>query len=217
MKQLIIILGLIGLLLAPRGIFAASETLTVEAGITPDSFFYFLDIWGDKLVELLTFSEESKVTLALDQAEERLAEAEVMTEEGLTELADQARNRYQERMEIAIQQAEQVREQVREQVMERVANAAVRHLTVLKERIENSPEEASGTLQKALEVSNQGLETSLRVISEEKRGNIIQQLDEIFPGLEEGIQKGAEQGKSNVDTVEEELDELLNRSQGQQD
>jgi hypothetical protein len=210
LKKLFLTLIVAVFLIAP-GLTFAQEGL-VDPGITPDSIFYFLDTWSEKIVEFFAFSDEAKVEVAIAQAEERLAEAETMADQGLNELADQTRQRYQERIETALQRATQAREQVRERVMEQIAQATSKHFGVLKSRLEQVEDATKDALQNALEVSNRGLETSLEVLSQEKRGEILKNLQNALPDLEESIQKGAGEGRQDLDVVKEELQDVIDRS-----
>lgn len=69
-----------------------------EAGVTPDSILYPIDITIDNLRVTISSSDEKKAKVIADIAQERLGESEVMTEEGKTELADEALQEYNEKM-----------------------------------------------------------------------------------------------------------------------
>ncbi len=60
-----------------------------DAGITPDSIFYFFDIALENLDLALTFDEEAKVEKFIAYAEERLAEAEEMNDEEKQEFVEE--------------------------------------------------------------------------------------------------------------------------------
>ncbi|MBI5400998.1 MAG: hypothetical protein HZB12_02710 [Candidatus Yonathbacteria bacterium] len=47
---------------------------TVDPGLVPGDFFYFLDRWGEGLNTFLTFNKEKKARLHLEYAKERVAE-----------------------------------------------------------------------------------------------------------------------------------------------
>ncbi|MDH5781614.1 MAG: DUF5667 domain-containing protein, partial [Dehalococcoidia bacterium] len=61
-------------------------------GITPDSPFYFADKWAKQLTLMFTFKEEAKVRKALQYAEERLAELDVMLAKNRVREATEANN-----------------------------------------------------------------------------------------------------------------------------
>lgn len=58
------------------------NTKLTDPGTTPDSFFYFLDIAMDNLALAMTFNSDDKIEKELEIAEERLAEARAMAENG---------------------------------------------------------------------------------------------------------------------------------------
>jgi hypothetical protein len=93
----------------PTGAFAAeaAETESLpEAGMAPDSPFYFMERWGEQISLAFTFNAEKKVQKALRYAEERLAEAEAMAEQNKVRAMERAANEYQNCLEIATQNME---------------------------------------------------------------------------------------------------------------
>ena len=77
--------------------YAQGEELP-DPGITPDSPFYFLDNWGKMIGLFLAFGPEAKVKKALEYAEERLAEAQVMATKNKSVEVKQAAGGYGEFM-----------------------------------------------------------------------------------------------------------------------
>ncbi len=61
--------------------FAQDKQVTLpSAGLTPESPFYFLDLFGENLREFFTFNPEAKAKLQIEFAGERIAEIKVMVE-----------------------------------------------------------------------------------------------------------------------------------------
>ena len=77
MKKLVIVLFL-GLSFSSGLIFAQSQTGLPNAGLTPESPFYFLDRLGEALREFFTFNPEAKAKLQITFAAERMAEIKVI-------------------------------------------------------------------------------------------------------------------------------------------
>lgn len=77
---------------APASLAQSNEL--PDPGITPDSPFAFLDRWGEALGLFFARGAEARAAKQLRYAEERLAEAEVMAEEGKSEEAEEAVDRY---------------------------------------------------------------------------------------------------------------------------
>ncbi len=71
---------LISSLFVPLFIFAQNQAVLPNAGLTPESPFYFLDKLGETLREFFTFNPEAKAHLQIDFASERIAEVKVILE-----------------------------------------------------------------------------------------------------------------------------------------
>ena len=86
--------------------YAEGENISTEskvqeqAGVTPDSYLYFLDRALDNLKVLLTFDDEQKMETIANIVEERLAESKVMTEKDKLELAKKALEDFNNKVEI---------------------------------------------------------------------------------------------------------------------
>lgn len=93
MKKVIAFI-LSGLLLFCVPAYAADGDTTVDAGITPDSILYTADKLVEDIQLALTFDDQKDADLLLQFANERLAEAKVMTEEEKTEFVQSAVNDY---------------------------------------------------------------------------------------------------------------------------
>ena len=70
----------ISLLFIPFLVFAQNQTGLPNAGLTPESPFYFLDKFGETLREFFTFNPEGKARLQIVFAAERVAEVKVILE-----------------------------------------------------------------------------------------------------------------------------------------
>ena len=71
---------LISLLFIPVLAFAHEPVALPNAGLTPESAFYFVDKIGEALREFFTFNPEGKAHLQIDFAAERVAEIKVILE-----------------------------------------------------------------------------------------------------------------------------------------
>jgi len=61
-------------------VFAQNQAVLPNAGLTPESNFYFLDKFGEALREFFTFNPEGKARLQITFASERVAEIKVILE-----------------------------------------------------------------------------------------------------------------------------------------
>ena len=71
---------IISLLIAPVLVLAQNGTPLPNAGLTPESPFYFIDKLGEILREFFTFSPEGKARLQIEFAAERVAEIKIVLE-----------------------------------------------------------------------------------------------------------------------------------------
>lgn len=150
--------------------YAQDEELELpDPGITPDSPFYVLDIWGEKMGLFFAFGAEAKAERALGYAEERLAEAHAMAVRNNPNGIGVATNGYKEHVSLAVQKMEEARNQGVDisEVSEIVALATAKHLFVLDEVMGIVPEEAKGAITQAREVSINGLGNGLRLLAGE--------------------------------------------------
>lgn len=67
-------------ILSPAEGFAQNQAVLPNAGLTPESPFYFLDKFGEALREFFTFNPEGKARLQITFAAERIAEIKVVLE-----------------------------------------------------------------------------------------------------------------------------------------
>ena len=70
----------ISLLFVPILAFAHEPVALPDAGLTPESTFYFLDKLGEALREFFTFNPDAKAHLQIDFAAERIAEIKIILE-----------------------------------------------------------------------------------------------------------------------------------------
>lgn len=135
-----------------------------QAGITPDSPFYFLDQWGEGIGMTFAFSNQAKVNKALKYSEEKLAEMKEMTENN--KQTEKASENYQHYLELAQRKSDQVQQRKKEKVTERVASSTSKHLSVLEDVLSKVPEQAQAAITKAKNESKQGHLKALEALSQ---------------------------------------------------
>jgi len=148
---ILIILGLVGFSL----VFAQASTLP-DAGILPDSPFYFLKTWKEQIQLFFTFGAERKAKQYLHLAEVRLAEYQKMIERGKLTIANRTLAKYQEQLSRALEKAEELEsknEDKAKEVSAKIQESISKHLQVLQDNIAKVPEAAKQRLQKAIEAS----------------------------------------------------------------
>lgn len=85
---------------------AADENTKKVAGLTPDSWFYPFENLIESVEVSITFSEKGKAELLIGFANERLAEAQIMTEKNQTELVQKLITAYTKTIERANHQVQ---------------------------------------------------------------------------------------------------------------
>lgn len=70
----------ISFLFTPLLVFSQNRAVLPNAGLTPESNFYFLDTFGEALRQFFTFNPEGKARLQITFAAERIAEIKVILE-----------------------------------------------------------------------------------------------------------------------------------------
>jgi hypothetical protein len=78
-----------------------SPSKTPNAGLTPDSFFYFLDTFSEKIGMFLSFSKKKKAEKALKYSEEKIEEIKLLIERKKQEALEKARERLEQLLELA--------------------------------------------------------------------------------------------------------------------
>ncbi len=148
--------------------YAQDEELP-DPGITPDSPFYFFDTLGKNIGMFFAFGPEAKARKALQYAEERLAEAQVMAVKNRVREMTRAANDYDGFMAMVNQRSEEARRQgASDNITERVALATSKHLSVLDSIKDKVPEQAKAAIARARTASMNGQKNALRALAKVK-------------------------------------------------
>lgn len=108
-----------------------------EAGILPDSPFYFVKLLFEKLRGILIFSEEAKVKYQLELAGLRLKEAEALALKGKIQRAEEIVARYKVILDKVNAKIDEV--------------SRAKHIQVLEGVLERVPEQAKNIIRQVLE------------------------------------------------------------------
>lgn len=200
-KTLVIALFLV---FAVVGTASAQTTDLPAPGSVPGSPFYFLDRFFEGVGTFFTFGNSAKAERYLALAEERLAEARALAEQG-NERAQDAIADFEEQVADAKERAEQAGDFDLE---ERVTDATTKHLSVLDEVLERVPEQAKASIAAAKERSMRGQIEALRGIA----GRDPEAAVDIFSRAAEGRLRAAEaraNGQGGDGEEAEDVEELL--------
>ena len=167
---------IVSTLLFSGTVYAQIDEELPNPGITPDSSFYFLDIWGKKIGLFFAFGAEAKARKALQYAEERLAEAQVMAGKNKPQAVTVATGGYDEYMTMSVEKIGEASEEGVDisEVSEIVALATSKHLFVLDGVMDIVPEEAKEAIAQARGVSINGQGNALRALAGEKPERAIE-------------------------------------------
>lgn len=194
MQKLFLVLALTALVFV--GSSQAQVSDLPDPGLLPNSPFYFLKRFTERIGTFLTFGEVARAQRMLDISEKRLAEAGALAARGLPEVAERTLQNYQEYLNQAVERAETAKARGFDvdNVLERVAGATLRHQAVLAEVYEKVPEQAKPAIERAMQAGLRGHEEALRAVSSQKQEEVLERVeqkrDEVKQRLEELRQEG---------------------------
>ncbi len=131
-----------------------------DAGLTPDSPFYFLKSWKEQIQLFFTFGAENKANQYLHLAGVRLADYQKLVEKGKTEIAQKTLEKDRSQLNRALTKAEELKtngEDVKN-ITETIQQAISKHLEILQQNLEKVPEQARKGIENAIENSSKVLE-----------------------------------------------------------
>ncbi len=174
-------------------------------GITPDSIYYPLDVFAEKVVLFFTFSSEQKIVKALRYAEEKLAEINKMIDEGKTGFAEKASANYKEYLILAnteIQNLEYKEDQ--ETQAGSVADRIIEHEDVLLGIWEGASKENRDKIEQIISFSKEQFEKTIEILPQNIKEDLEQKQEEINSALLELKGDEGEQEQKEEETQEPE-------------
>lgn len=166
--------------------------------IMPDSPFYFLKVWYEKIVTFLSFGDARKAERYSKLAERRLHEAEKMIEKGEEKLTEKLLEEYEKFINRALKRAEKLtreaeekaKEELKEkanQVLEKVSESTLKNQEVLLKIYKLVPDEAKETIEKVIEITKIGYERTIDAVSGIKKEELKQRIEELKESAKEFI------------------------------
>lgn len=173
------------------GVAQAQTNDLPESGLLPDSPFYFLKNWSEGIGTFFTFGDVAKAERFLNLSEKRLAETNALVTKGKPEEAEKAIGRYQEQLSRALAKAEEAKTKGLDvdEILAKVSEATLKHQAVLAEVYEKVPEQAKSAIERAMQVGMRGHEEALKAVSGEKRGKVMQDLEEKRQEVEQKLEE----------------------------
>lgn len=128
---------------------------STKGGIKPGSFFYTIDIFLEKADLAFTFDKEKRFQKIMNNAEERLEEAEVAMSENKPIMVEKALSSYQKGISSAVTEAKGVsNEEKREDLLSLVDKNVSKHKEVLISVYDKAPEASKEAIKQAIAVSS---------------------------------------------------------------
>ncbi|MEX0920562.1 MAG: S8 family serine peptidase [Candidatus Pacearchaeota archaeon] len=142
----------------------------VSPGTKPGDVFYGIERLFERIGLALTFDPLEKAKLHVRHSEERLAEAEALSEKGDLEGTGKALEDYERSINNSIRVSETARGlgENTSSVDELVAEATSTHLRVLGDVYNKVPDVAKPSIERAIEASARGRESSINAIRESR-------------------------------------------------
>lgn len=193
---------------------AIAEEELVDAGLTPDSPFHFMDRFGDWVrVNVFTFNKVRKAEIKAEIAEERLAELKVVVDsESAEDVIAKAEALASASSEDVEGDLEQLSGEGRDiaNLLEKFNDLSLKQQSVLERVLDKAPEQAKERLAHALEVSNRGFVKVDEVLQKQlQEGRIDQEkAKEILEKRVEKFKDQIERRSEHLAQFEEELGEV---------
>lgn len=136
-----------------------------ESGMTPDSPFYFMERWGEKLSLMFTFNLERKLNKSLQYANERLAEMDALLAQNKIKAIAKADGEYQYCLTLATKYMERAQNKGID-TTETLALAATKQLGFVNGMTVGAPEDALVILTQTRERAKTCQETALQTMAQ---------------------------------------------------
>ncbi len=184
MKQKIVLSSLVLLIF-----FSTISQVSAQAaelpnpGLTPASPFYFLDVWGEKLSLLIPQAAESKARKRIKIAQEKLAEAQAVSEEGDDLAVQTAVTQYGQTISLAAQDLAQAAQSNSDQkktaalaeLLAKTDNISQSVLTNVEQKV-SAP--AQPVIEQARKRSEKGMQQGLDLVPQQERTQVRQRVEE---------------------------------------
>ena len=179
MKKIIFTLILLFIIIFGQN---AGASFNIKPGIKPNSIFYVFDVALERIGLFLAFKDITKTSRAIKYADEKLAEANAVLEEGSPNHTIKAFKKYEEYMLLAFQKSIDAEDdQKKTELLVKINEATSRHQEVLNQVFNKVPSEAKEVINKVIEMSKKGREEAIKHTLEIQ--NKIQQLQDKIESL----------------------------------
>ncbi len=208
---------LVSLIFSAASILAQTEVNLLPPGLTPDSHFYFLEDFFEKIGTFFTFGDAAKAERYAKLAAERVAEAKAVVDKGKPEAVKKALVKYQEYLEKSLKKTEKIQSKRKSaaKIAEIISQATSKHLSVLEELSEKVPKNSKIAIFRAKDASKNGQIKALEVLSKEKPERAaelnIQAIQNRLKKIKRKIKEGDEQNIEKTITDLLDFQDLLEK------
>ncbi len=178
------------------GIVSAQEVNDLpEAGITPDSPWYFLDSLSEKISLTFTFNQEKKIAKELRYAEERLAEVQKMVQNQKNQKLDVGLQNYEKLMNKVQERLQTNADNVKigENAMKNVKERSENHMRVLSEVYDKVPAQAKKGVENALKNSAKNYQQAALQLNEDAQQINAQLMESLSEEMKLQLQQSLSQ------------------------
>lgn len=159
----------------------AAEDIEIEAGISPDSVFYGIDVWADEMRVKMARQDSEKARLRIEIAEERFQEMVKLKLKNKEKFMLKAQQEHEKNLE----ELDVITEDLEDDVKNSVQEKLLTHIMHMEKVMVDNPSEGSKGLEVAIENANQKFEriqNKIQVKNRNVESNIRQKINS------EGIQ-----------------------------
>jgi len=189
--RIIVIIIIVGLFLISATTVQASWLKNLPGPqIMPDSPFYKIKIWYEKVITFLSFGDTKKAERYAELAERRLYEAEKMAEKGKEKLTQKLLNEYEKYLDKALEKADELKQQAVEgakqkardkanQTLQKVSESTLKNQDILLRVYQLVPDQAKEAIERVMELTKAGYERAAEAVSGIKKEELQQKAEDI--------------------------------------
>lgn len=169
-----------------------------SAGLLPGDFFYFLDVFSEKIGTLFTFGDIPNIKRRVYLAGERLDEAQKLSSLGRDKDAGIAVKKYQVQIDDALNRAKVAKKDGKntDLVLSSIAEKTVGNQTILANIYDKVASSEKNTVKDAMKNSMKGYESALGEISKKKQVEIKPKIDKLLGDINKELIGLKNEGKN---------------------
>lgn len=201
-KNILIIIISILFLISAIDIQAAVSDGLPGPEVMPDSGFYFLKIWYEKIITFFSFGDARKAERYSKLAERRLYEAEKMAVKGKEQLTKTLLEKYEKNLDKALARIEEMKKEAGKKIKEKAKNKLQEKIDKVLESISESalknqevllkvyglvPDSAKQAVGAVVKITKTAYENIIKVVSGVKKEGLKQRAEEIKIKIQELI------------------------------